>query len=259
MRTIPKRPIPKRPRLGAAAALAAVVLATPACGANPDALRQIVEEQCLVHWAQRHDPAPCERIELGDPPRKDSGYALLADRKGGAHFLLIPTRRITGIESADLALPATPNYLAAAWRARGRLEAVVGHALPREAVGLAVNPVHARTQNQLHIHIECLRADVLPALAGQAGHFASGWRSVHIGAYDLEAREIAGESLDGENPFELLNEHILEEHGVIGEYTLVIAGTKSADGPGFIVLTSRSMAGELLLDSTCAAAPPAPS
>ena len=78
---------------------------------------------------------------------------------------------------------------------------------------------------------------------------------MRIGAYILEAREIAGETLDGENPFKLLNEHILEEHGVIGEYPLVIAGTQSASGPGFIMLTSPSMAGELLLDSTCAAAP----
>jgi CDP-diacylglycerol pyrophosphatase len=247
------RLIPKRLKLGAAGALAAVLLATLACGANPDALRQIVEEQCLVHWAQRHDPAPCERIELGDPPREDSGYALLADRKGGAHFLLIPTRRITGIESTDLALPAAPNYLSAAWRSRARLEAAVGHALPRNAVGLAVNPMHARSQNQLHIHVECVRPDVRQALAGQAGHFAGGWRSVRIGAYNLEAREIAGETLDGENPFKLLNEHILEEHGTIGEYTLVIAGTQSASGPGFIVLTGPSVAGELLLDSTCAA------
>jgi CDP-diacylglycerol pyrophosphatase len=242
-------------KICAAGALAAALLATPACGANPDALRQIVQEQCLVHWSERHDPAPCERIELGDPPSEDSGYALLTDRKGGAHLLLIPTRRITGIESADLALPSAPNYLAAAWRAREQLEAVVGHALPRNAVGLAVNPVHARTQNQLHIHIECLRPDVLQALAGQAGHLATSWRSLHIGPYSLEARRIAGETLDGENPFKLLNEHILEEHGVIGEYTLVIAGAPAASGPGFIALTSPALAGELLLDSTCAAAP----
>ena len=45
---------------------------------------------------------------------------------------------------------------------------------------------------------------------------------MRIGAYNLEAREIAGETLDGKNPFKLLNDHILEEHGMIGEYTLVI-------------------------------------
>jgi CDP-diacylglycerol pyrophosphatase len=247
------RLIPKRLKLGAAGAFAAVLLAAPTRGANPDALRQIVEDQCLVHWAERHDPAPCVRIELGDPPREETGYALLADYKGGAHFLLIPTRTITGIESAYLAQPGAPNYLSAAWRARDRLEAAVGHALPRDAVGLAVNPVHARSQNQLHIHIECLRPDVRRELAGQAGQ-ASGWRSMRIGTHIFEGREIAGATLDGENPFKILNERILEEHGVMGEYTLVIAGMQSASGPGFIMLTAPSRAGELLLDPTCAAA-----
>ncbi|MGA2342958.1 MAG: CDP-diacylglycerol diphosphatase [Steroidobacteraceae bacterium] len=241
-------------RVGAAGALAAALLAAPACGANPDALRQIVEEQCLVHWTLRHDPAPCVRVELADPALKDSGYALLADRKGGAHFLLIPTRRISGIESADLVLPGALNYLSSAWRARDRLESVVGHAIPRNAVGLAVNPVHARSQNQLHIHIECLRPEVRRALARAAGEPAKGWRTVRIGAYNLEALDLAGDNLDGQNPFKLLNEHILEDHGVVGEYTLVVAGTQSARGPGFILLTSPAVAGELLLDSTCAAA-----
>jgi CDP-diacylglycerol pyrophosphatase len=246
--------IQRRVKRRAAGALTAVLLAAPACGANPDALRQIVEEQCLVHWTLRHDPAPCVRIELTDPAQKDSGYALLADRKGGAHFLLIPTRRIRGIESPDLASRGAPNYLASAWRARERLESVVGHAIPRSAVGLAVNPVQARSQNQLHIHIECLRPDVRKALAHPAGDLANGWRTVQIGTYTLEALDLAGDSLDAQNPFKLLYEHILEEHGVVGEYTLVVAGTESAGGPGFIVLTSPVVAGELLLDSTCAAA-----
>ena len=246
--------IQRRLKLGAAGTLTAALFAAPACGANPDALRQIVEEQCLVHWTERHDPAPCVRIELADPALKDSGYALLADRKGGAHFLLIPTRRISGIESADLGLPGAPNYLSSAWHARDRLESVVGHAIPRSAVGLAVNPVHARSQNQLHIHIECLRPEVLQALARAAGEPANGWRTVRIGAYSLEALDLAGDDLDGQNPFKLLNEHIREKHGVVGEYTLVVAGTRSASGPGFIILTSPALAGELLLDSTCAAA-----
>ncbi len=60
---------------------AALLCATALC-ANRDALRQIVQEQCAVHWQQQHDPAPCERVE--------AAFALLADRKGGAHFLLIP-------------------------------------------------------------------------------------------------------------------------------------------------------------------------
>jgi CDP-diacylglycerol pyrophosphatase len=248
------RLIPKRLKLGAAAALAAMLLSPATFSANRDALRQIVQGQCLVHWTERHDPSPCLRIELGDPPREETGYALLADQKGGAHFLLIPTRTITGIESADLLQRDAPNYLATAWQARERLEAAVGHALPRDTVGLAVNPLQARSQNQLHIHIECLRADVRKTLAGRAGYLTGGWRTVRVGAYKFEGREILGETLDGENPFKILDERIREEHGVIGNYTLVIAGVQSPTGPGFIMLTARSRAGELLLDPTCAVA-----
>jgi len=74
-----------------------------------------VQEQCLVHWLQQHDPAPCERVT--------AGYALLADRKGGAHFLLIPTRAIAGIESSELETPEVPNYFSAAWQARDLIAA----------------------------------------------------------------------------------------------------------------------------------------
>jgi CDP-diacylglycerol pyrophosphatase len=246
---------PNKLRLGAACALATTFLVTPACGENPDALRHIVEDQCLTNWAERHDPSPCERIELGNPPGVESGYALLHDRKGGAHFLLIPTRAVSGLESADLGLPGAPNYLASAWQARERLEAVVGHPIARSFVGLAVNPRHARSQNQLHIHIECLRPNVRDALAKlETGVSAEGWQPIRIGPYTLEARNIAGAKLDDQNPFRLLNDHILEEHGTIGEYTLVLAGIETQSGPGFVMLTSPTLAGELLLDSTCAAA-----
>ena len=36
--------------------------------------------------------------------------------------------------------------------------------VPRNAVGLAVNTAHSRSQNQFHIHIECLRQDVYDSL-----------------------------------------------------------------------------------------------
>ena len=115
------------------AAFASGALCTlPARGENRNALRQIVQEQCLVHWLEHREAAPCERVE--------AAYAVLADRKGGAHFLLIPTKAIAGIESAELEQAGTPNYLAAAWRARDRLAAAAGREIPRGAVGLAVNP-----------------------------------------------------------------------------------------------------------------------
>jgi CDP-diacylglycerol pyrophosphatase len=226
------------------------VLMVPALGANRNALRQIVQEQCVVHWTQQHDPAPCVQVT--------SGYAVLADLKGGAHFLLIPTRDISGIESPELLKPDAPNYFSAAWQARDRLASAVGHGVSRNTVGLAVNPVHARSQDQLHIHIECLRPDVFRALNEAADRITDAWSLLDIGAAHYEALRIAGEDLNA-NPFELLAHRTLgagpaKTDHVIGDYTLVVAGMQFKSGPGFIVLAGAGPAGELLLDSTCAVA-----
>ncbi len=237
---------------GIAAAVA--VLATQALEANRNALRQIVQGQCLTHWVQRHDPAPCERVYLVGSPAERQGYALLADRKGGAHFLLIPIRSVAGIESPELRQPGAPNYFAAAWQARDRLAAAVGHSLPRDAVGLAVNPVHARSQDQLHIHIECLRPDVFKQLQAAAAHITSTWSAVDIGGSGYNALRIEGESLNGTNPFEQLARRLPRASHVMGDYTLVLAGMQFQNGPGFILLAGSGHAGELLLDSGCAIA-----
>ena len=142
------------------ASVGAILFAAAASCANRDALREIVQDQCLPHWREQHTAAPCVEVHLDDAAHAESGYAVLADRKGGAHFLLIPTRTISGIESPMLEEPSAPSYFQAAWRARPQLDGVIGRPVPPRLVGLAVNPLHARGQDQLHIHIECLRPDV---------------------------------------------------------------------------------------------------
>ncbi len=231
-----------------------LLLAAPASCANRDALRQIVQEQCVAHWLAEHSPAPCQELHFAHAADVDSGYALLADRKGGAHFLLIPTRTISGIEGAALLMPDSPNYFAAAWRARSRLAIVAGHDIPRSAVGLAVNPMHARGQDQLHIHIECLRPDVMQALDSNAGRLNGSWAPITLDGSSYAALEIPGEDLEAVDPFKLLAHRMPQEGRLMGDYTLVVAGMQSKSGPGFFVLASTTAAGELLLDSSCAAA-----
>jgi CDP-diacylglycerol pyrophosphatase len=80
--------------------------------AGPDALRQIVQDQCVLNWTQHNDPAPCERVFLADAKASNSGYAVLADLKGGAHYLLIPTQTMAGTESGELLDPDNQNYFA---------------------------------------------------------------------------------------------------------------------------------------------------
>src|SRR5277367_495827 len=113
--------------------------AAGATSLNRNALLHIVRTQCLPHWRTQQDPAPCLQIALPESGDEQAGYAVLPDRKGGAHFLLIPVRRLTGIESPALLEPGTPNYFTAAWQARSHMEHYLGRSLPRDAVGLAIN------------------------------------------------------------------------------------------------------------------------
>ena len=238
------------------ASVGAILFAAAASCANRDALREIVQDQCLPHWREQHTAAPCVEVHLDDAAHAESGYAVLADRKGGAHFLLIPTRTISGIESPTLEEPGAPSYFQAAWRARRQLDGVIGRPVPARLVGLAVNPLHARGQDQLHIHIECLRPDVYLTLARQAAHMSESWSPVTLGGASYWVRSITS-NLDLDDPFKVLASHPPEAGRGMSDYTLVVAGAPSGD-PSFIMLASASAAGELLLDSSCAALPAAP-
>ncbi len=103
------------------------------------------------------------------PAGTASGYALLADPDGGAHYLLIPTQTMTGTDSTELLDPNLPNYFAEAWHARDLLSKYVGHAVPGTDVGIAVGTAATRRQHQFHVHIECLRPEVVDSLKAVEG------------------------------------------------------------------------------------------
>ena len=217
-------------------------------------LREIVQTQCVTNWLQHHDPAPCERVVLVEQKSNSSGYAILADAEGGAHYLLIPTQSMTGLDNNELIDPDTPNYFGEAWHARDLLTKFVGHAVPRSAIGLAVGTTHARMQDQFHIHIQCLRQDVAAALMTAAEQVTDAWSHITLAGAPYEALRVSGQALDGSNVYELLAtlKPGMRQH--LADYTLVVAGMQFASGPGFILLTGTGQSGELLLDSTCALA-----
>jgi CDP-diacylglycerol pyrophosphatase len=222
--------------------------------AGRDALRQIVQDQCVVNWTQHQDPMPCERVFLADSKTNSSGYAILADRKGGAHYLLIPTQTMAGVDASELLDPDAPNYFAEAWHARSFITKFVGHPVPRTAIGIAVNTARSRSQNQYHIHIECLRQDVFDSLHAVSQQITESWVSVNVAGSTYSAMKIQGDGLDGSNPNELLAKLNLDARHHMGDYTLVVAGAQFSSGPGFVLLAGTGPTGELLLDSSCAVA-----
>jgi CDP-diacylglycerol pyrophosphatase len=262
-------PAPEPPQGVAAAALAlGVVLALAAAPARAgrDDLRLIVQQQCVPHWIQQHDPAPCKEIDIpggeealfGASVRRAlaAGWAVLADRKGGAHLLLVPLTTMSGIESPQLLESSATNYFAAAWNARARIATAAGRPLAPEQLGLAVNSRYSRGQDQLHIHMECQGAALHAALLAQAAHLSTHWSALEVAGERYEARRVLGASLNTVRPFELLAAGVPGARADMAAYTLVVAGARFADGPGFALLARRAVlrGGERLLDASCAIA-----
>jgi len=218
------------------------------------ALRQIVQEQCIVNWQENHNPAPCERVVLADPKNASSGYAVLAAAGGGAHYLLVPTRTMAGIESSELLDPDAPNYFAEAWHVRKLISSFVGHDVPRTVVGLAIGIAVSRAQDQFHVNIECLQQDAFRALRASSDNFTDAWSPITVAGSTYQARRIMGEGLDASNLFELLAALSPDARHHMGNYTLIVAGMQFKSGPGFAVLAGTGPSGEILLDSSCAVA-----
>jgi CDP-diacylglycerol pyrophosphatase len=222
--------------------------------ADPNALWTIVHDQCVPDQETNRDPAPCSLVDLGAGEQR--GYAVLKDLVGATQFLLIPTERIPGIESPTLLEPDATNYFAAAWDAGSFVDARAGVDIPRDWMSLAINSAVARSQNQLHIHIDCVRADIRDAVSRRIADVGPDWAPFPepLRGHQYQAMSVEGDRLDATNPVQLLAKRTED----MGLETLVVVGTYLRDGkPGFVLLASRADpatgnpgAGEELQDHT---------
>lgn len=186
---------------------------------------------------------------------------MFKDRVGRYQYLVLPLARIPGIESPSLRKRDAPHYLADAWNARLYLEAALHKTLPRESVSLVVNSMHDRTQDQLHIHIDCIRPDVHDALQHLLPAITDHWQPLSELLPPKEGRYMARWTSGTElsiNAFKSLAAS-LPRGDLMERHSLVVVGAQRASGePGFILLSSRyenpddsSGAAETLQDRTC--------
>ena len=232
--------------LAAAIAIAATAAPLSAC-ADPSALWRIVHGQCAPGEAANGDPSPCLAVDAA------GGYAVLKDRNGATQVLVIPTARVTGIEDAAVLASGAPNYWAEAWAAKRYVNALAGQIIPRDELSLAVNSIYGRSQNQLHIHVDCIRADIRAALQANLAGIGPAWAPFDpaVGGRELlsgrryEAMRLAGDDLAGHNPFRLLADGDPAARADMGLETLLVAPVTFADGaPGFVLLADRASPGD---------------
>ena len=198
-------------------------------------------------------PFPCTRFVVSG----DAGYAILP--VGTGHVLTVPTQHISGIESRQLLSPKQPNYWQAAWEARARLDADFSRKLDRSDVAMVLNSAYGRSQDQLHIHTACVRADVKAALAEEGTTIGRRWTPMtrRLQAKSFRARWIPGADLRDVDIFDLLGQELLRSSAAMARQTLVVVGGWDRNrAPGFYVLDESAAGreegnGESLLDFKC--------
>lgn len=235
-----------------------VLVAGPAVGARPrDALWRVVHQLCVPDKRITGLPAPCTAV---DPAR---GTALVKD-SGATGYLLVPTRRISGVEDPQLMQPGIPRYWRAAWDARVRVERRARRPLTRDMLGMAVNAAAGRTQDQLHIHIDCVRAGVRDTLAQARGRLGPEWQDVDLLGHGYRVRSLTEAQLAEDDPFRLAAAgDPAARAGPRGRTIAVIGAWLGPETPGFWLVVAEATPAnrghaEELLDHGCGRAPSFP-
>jgi CDP-diacylglycerol pyrophosphatase len=207
--------------------------------ADPNALWRIVHGACVPHFEAGEGPKPCERVDLEGGV--DQGVAILKDLVGPAQMLAIPTRRITGIEDPQMLAPNAPPVFAVAWAAKSLVEARLGRALSREAVGLAINSKWARSQDQLHVHVDCMAIPVMKALADYVSALDAQWRAMTVPLQGRVyfARRVDSDDLANVAPLKLLANGVDGARANMGAYSLAAVGAVFDGKPGFVLLADH--------------------
>ena len=242
--------------LGGVVLGAATLAGSPAAADHPGALWRVVHGLCLRDMEITGRPAPCLGVN------RQEGYAVVPDLRHRTQVLLVPTTRGGGNESPDLRAPDAVNYWQAAWDARRYVERRARQSIPRDKLGLAINSAFARSQNQLHIHVDCVRPDVRRVLDENQAMIGLSWTRlpVPLAGRWWKARRLAGEDLGQRNPFDLLARGDPVARRRMPLETLAVIGATFSDGsPGFYLLSDRADFlrqdngfAEALLDHSCA-------
>lgn len=234
-------------------------LPPPPVHPNGQALWRIIHDQCVPDQRAHGEPEPCALVSLTQG--EAHGYVVLKDRTGVAQVLVMPTAKITGIEDPALLAPDAANYFAPAWTARSYVEARLGHPLDRSRISVAVNSIYGRSQDQLHLHVDCLDASVGAALAAAAVPMDGRWASVRLKGRDWRVRWLAEPALAATNPFKLIAQSFPGARRSMGAWTLALVGARGPDGAdGFYLIADRAApaagdrgSAETLQDHACRA------
>ena len=166
-------------------------------------------------------------------------------------YLIIPTTRVTGIEDRQIFAPPVADF----W-AHGSQQAQLWLKQPAADTALAINSEYERSQDQLHIHISCVRHDVAAALAAndaKIGGDPAKPIALALGPENHLYRVIKVTSLTAASPFDIAAA-MSGARTDMAEQSIAVVGSRSP-GVYYVLGTSHHGANpgaaEELLDQAC--------
>jgi len=202
---------------------------------HANALWSIVR-RCVIGSQANRNPAPCASVDSAE------GFVIYKDLTGNTQYLILPTSKITGIESPAAWAPDAPNYFAQAWTATELIDQKLHRTLPRTDFALAINSISGRTQNQLHIHVDCIQPDDKSVLEHVSAGIGTSWQPlpVKLSGHQYRAMWLPGSMLGQRNPFQLLASSLTNPATEMGGHTLVLVGAERNGQDGFILLDGKA-------------------
>ena len=165
-------------------------------------------------------------------------------------YLIIPTIKVTGIEDSRIFELPVVDFWAYGW---SRSKQYPGQPAPR--TGLAINSKYARSENQLHIHISCARADVSQTLESRdIPMYPAQDVTLPLGPHGRPYDAVKVTGLSGANsPFEVIQDIPGVKDSMPDESIAVIGSPKAGE---YYVVNTRHHGSdrgdaEELLDETC--------
>ena len=168
-------------------------------GFSRDSLWKNVQERCLTPPTPIH--SDCAIVD------RQRGFVLYKDMIGASHYLVIPVQPVSGVDDARVWSDREHNAWAFGWGAREIVAKAIGRPLPDTLLGLAINAKAARSQDQLHIHLDCISESARDFLA--SGAIDTRWRSLEFRGKPVRARLIpSSDPVLAVDPFDVVREDI---------------------------------------------------
>lgn len=138
-----------------------------------------------------------------------------------------------------------PRFFLDAWGARHFMSDRHGSHIDDTNISLAINSQPGRSQNQLHIHISCLKPEIKNTFMASGDHFHSEWQPLALPAgllklkHDYFVRKTTAAELAQTGAFRLLAKGIKGAREKMGQYGLAMIALP--DGHFLLLATKRNL------------------